>query len=473
MSLSFAALDGLRKRAALLRDGVALPVTTQCEAAAKALETPEHAGKPPEPADIETLRRALWQICTHDGAENIPFPLLRRAPHAFWNGERWAAAIPGLVRRFLLLAAVRPLWLRDVIEAWLRDFNPALSGFEETGQEIATLVRGNAHPRVKFWAEVDRRHALFTASEGPRRLGLALLAGPGEVAAILAESGMQDALRAESRFFRAAIAALLRSLPPALNSAAAATVWERVAPLLEISHPHIDSRGRPAPARHGLRFPDLMGETVRACLSPWLLGPPAPQAPKKPIESFLIRTIGDPRLEPTRWTQAGEDATRLMRSWLAAATLEAFFRLISKHSDDRQWRYREAFWRACLTKVPDAEVWVVLGRELAGRAEVVRDLNGNFGQMATNEQAVLLIRLKGSLVLSEWSNVGMLRTWDSTDKLCPKLYALKGYEVAALKPGRNGITHHSPERGLWQNRAAQLLWSKLGIRLFYTDYMPQ
>jgi hypothetical protein len=94
-----------------------------------------------------------------------------------------------------------------------------------------------------------------------------------------------------------------------------------------------------------------------------------------------------------------------MRSWLAAASLETFFALISETNDDPQWQYRRAFWRACLRKMPrdrPAEVWVVLGPGMAARAKAVKDLASAHGRMEASgqygEQAVLLLRL-GNIVL--------------------------------------------------------------------------
>jgi hypothetical protein len=245
---------------------------------------------------------------------------------------------------------------------------------------------------------------MFDAARGPERVGFALLTGTEPVEAILSETGMDDPIRAEGRFFRAAMHAMLAALPSALRGTGARDAWARAAAILEVQRRRRDRLGREtvAPA---LRAPDLAGETIAACLDPWLRDPPAPSAPREEIKAFLLRVVGDPRLRPEHWSAAPERCAQLMRSWLAAASLETFFALISETNDDPQWQYRRAFWRACLRKMPrdrPAEVWVVLGPGMAARAKAVKDLASAHGRMEASgqygEQAVLLLRL-GNIVL--------------------------------------------------------------------------
>jgi hypothetical protein len=134
--------------------------------------------------------------------------------------------------------------------------------------------------------------------------------------------------------------------------------------------------------------------------------------------------------------------------------------------------------------MPNAEVWVVLGPILANRAKSIPMLASGFGVMQTggsqNDQAVLLMKM-GNLVLSEWSNVGPVRAWDSGSRECPSLYRAR-YQASELRemsldfpggtPNGKGLWHQSGDRGLWQGRTAALLVEKLGLRLTPKDYMP-
>lgn len=456
--------------------------------AAKALSLPPSPPvPPPDPAFLEGLRRRLWTACEHRRLAELPRRELRQAPLVFWNGTPEAAGFPGLVDVYLEQAAARPAWLRTLLEAWLRDFGSDRPRITDTGQALGRLLTAVENPRLTLWRDAHEAYRLFDAAAGPRNLGGVLLLGPPSVATILTQTGMNDALRAEGRFFRAAVAALLTALPAALRGPNAEQAWARAVQVLEAIRDVTDRQGR-AVQRSELRFRDLAGPVAQACLGAWLEGV-APSVPRDPVKNFLVRTIGDPRVNPQAWAAAGEPVTALMRRWLSADSLEAFLALITGSNEDMRWRHRRAFWRACLRVSPFAEVWVVLGSNLAQRASTIASLNTAFGQMTgtgSHDQAVLLMKL-GSVVLSEWSNVGRLRAWDAGHPNCPTMdrpyYAateLRADSLSFLNEPNGGkerhsfpgLTHHGSENFLWQERAAEFLRTKIGLRLTRKDYTP-
>jgi len=490
------ALNALRELAALsdsLKRKPSLPETAACARQAKDLFGSGDATPLPSSDILEAIRQELQQACMAGNAATLPMRTLRRAPLVFWDREPHAAALPGLVDTFFESAARRDRLLREVIEAWFRDFGPDLPRFSKSGEVIAALASRSADPRLEFWARANNRYALFDAKRGPQTVGAALLSSAEGTQKVLVDVGMDDPLRAAGKFFRAAVLALLQMLPKALQRPDAAKAFDRATEILEVRQSTQDRTGRII-ERSVLRFPDLAGETIAAMLSPW---PAAPQASlsasKEVIKAFLMRVIGDPRLYPDRWKPAPEECARLMRSWLAEASLETFFELISERNDDPQWRYRRAFWRACLRNMPKdrpGEVWVILGPGMAARAKAVRDLANGYGSMDASgqygEQAVLLIRL-GSIILSEWSNVGPVRAWPVDDRRCPPLYRSR-YAPTQLRArsmdfphhprlrrggafdGR-GLWHRSPQTGLWQGCAAAFLANHVGLYLTEQDYM--
>jgi hypothetical protein len=492
MTLALAALRELNALAEAMRHKPALPDVPGC--LRQADERPPLAAPQTRPDQhvLEGLRRNLQHACASTGAASIPPRMLRQAHLVFWHGTPQAVSFPGLYDAFMHAAAKRASWLRHLVEAWLRDFNPGHPRLAEAGRAISALLPRAEHPGLRVWHDAQLSYQLFDAAEGPRRVARGLLLGPEDAAVVLRRTGMDDPLRADGGFYRAALRAMLAELPAALRRPTGVSAWARAMPLLET-----DRTVRPSPGntmrRTSLTHGDLSGEIARACLGPWLDGSPAGAAPRKEIEAFLLRNLGDPRVETRQWMPAGEAATKLMRSWLAEASLEAFLSLISQTNDDRQWYYRQAFWRACLRKMPTAEVWVVLGPGLAGRAAAVRDLQDTFGRLdgggAAADQAVLLMRL-GNLVLSEWSNVGPVRAWDVSDRACPRLYKPTRYTVDELRApsldfpphplrGRGGsadgrgLWHRSGDQGLWQGSAAALLNHRLQLRLSEADYMPR
>jgi len=480
------ALGELDALADVLHGPVGLPALSACRLHAQ--ERPLQGPAPERlPADVlEELRAELRHACERDGAGGLAPGALRRAPLVLWYGEPQAAGFPGLLDTFLLGAAERPRRLRDLIEAWLRDFGPDRASLPQAGRAIAALFQHARDPRLVAWRRAQARFALFDARQGPERVGSALLHGPESVPDVLAQTGMDDPLRAGGRYFRAVMDRLLDAVPGAIRGPHAAAAWQRAAGLLEVDHPQRDRKGLEV-VRTAPRFAEAAGRTAQACLLPAGSAP----VPKEEVKAFLRRNLGDPRTQPARWETAGEAATQVMRSWLAAASLEAFLALISETNDDKQWRYRQAFWRACLRRVPSAEVWVVLGPGMTRRARAMRDLADGYGRMeasgSAGEQAVLLMRL-GSLVLSEWSNVGPVRAWERGDRACPQLYE-REYDPEALRAlclsfpnhpaygnggalNSRGLWHRNGDKGLWQGCAAALLQGKLQIRLTSSDYMP-
>jgi hypothetical protein len=496
LSHAAAVLRELGALAQALRQPLALPPVSACADLADRLAAPSAAPARLPEQRLEVLRQELRRVCAGAGASALPPRLLRRAPLVFWHGAPPAATFPDLLDTFVAAAARRPLWLRDLIEVWLRDFDPARHRVPDVGRAIASLLRHAEHPQLRRWHEAHQRYAIFDAVDGPRRLARELLGGPEAREDVLKRVGMDDPQRADGGFFRSTLRALLADLPHGLRNDAGAAVWARARELLEVETEARDLSGRIV-RKKALRFVEMRTEVALACLAPWLSPPPG-AAPREEIKGFLVRTLGDPRIERTNWETDREDAKKdldrakhLVLSWLAEESLEAFLALISQTNDDKQWRYRQAFWRACFRKVPGAQVWVVLGGALARRAEVNRHLHGAFGRMEgsrCDHQAVLLMRL-GHLVLSEWTNDGPVRAWDETDQRCPRLYRRDRYQAADLRapsldfpdhPERGiggatsgrGLWHRNGEDGLWQGCAAVLLHHRLGVPLTKRDYMP-
>lgn len=491
MTESTAALHELAALQDLLQRKPALPERPACLRQAGELFRKEEAAALPSGEVLEILREELRKACAAGALASVPARTLRRAPMVFWDRDPQAASLPGLLEAFLAGAAARPRWLRELVEAWLRDFGPDRARLPEAGRAAANLLARTQDPRLQPWDRAHRRYSMFDSARGPERVGSALLSGTDPVEAVLSETGMDDPIRAEGRFFRAAVRAMLAALPTALRGTGAREAWARAAAILEIQRVRRDRSGREI-AEPALRVADLAGETIAACLDPWLRDPPAANAPREEIKAFLLRVVGDPRLRPERWRAAPEACAQLMRSWLAAASLETFFALISETNNDPQWQYRRAFWRACLRKMPGhqpAEVWVVLGPGMAARAKAVKDLASAHGRMEVSgqygEQAVLLIRL-GNIVLSEWSNVGPVRAWEIGDARCPALYRTH-YEPRDLRAkcldfpdhpikGRGGafdgggLWHRDPKGYLWQGCAAAFLQSHTQLRLVPEDY---
>ena len=116
---------------------------------------------------------------------------------------------------------------------------------------------------------------------------------------------------------------------------------------------------------------------------------------QRDVTEFLVAQIGNPQIRPGRWAGA-EKESALIRRWLARASLKVFFDLIADHALDQHWKYREAFWSACLLKGAIDDAWLALGANVHASARARQDLGSAFGRLegagASGDQSVLLLR---------------------------------------------------------------------------------
>lgn len=432
----------------------------------------------PAEAAMEALRQRLL-LAFMPGRK--PNPLrrdLRAAPWVLWNGTPQGAAIPGLVDAVFTAGLSSRRVTRALIEAWLRDYRPNDGAIHRGGMAITRLLAGDAEPSMQSWRGAQLLFELFDAARGPGRVASALTAWPKPVPEVFAAAGLDDPFRANGGYMREVLKTLLAAVPVALRGSQAIAALERVTQALVID-------GQ-------LRFGrELRGEIGRGLLLAWLDGGREPTSTlRDPVRDFLLRHLGDPRLRTADWAPVGEEGTSLMRRWLARASLKAFFDLIADHAYDAHWRYREAFWSACLDRGAIDDAWLALGHRVHASAQAVQALQGAYGALAgaSGDQSVLLMRI-GPLVLCEWSHNGKLRAWPADWANAPVLHreSYSKHELGALglpfppspthgSRGRSdgtGLSHIGSANSVWQGSAAELIARRAKLHLTEADWMPR
>lgn len=425
----------------------------------RAIRATEAAVRPPELAALEALRTRLRDAVS---AGIPPDPRdLKHAPWVLWRGEPPAIGFSGLLDMVVGQAARSSRTLRYLIEAWLRDFSLDARDITHAGEAIRRLLADSKDPRFEVWRAADRNVQLFDPYHGPAALAGMVFSGKQPVAEVLEAAGFADAARAISGYLRAVQSELLARLPTGLTAPGAGEILTRACVFL--------SQG------DNLRFDDKRADVAHALCQPWLSpqGRAADPGVQQPIQDFLMTRIGNPQLRPGQWIGAEKEAA-LVRQWLARASLRVFFDLISDHaqaSSDQghksQWKFREAFWSACLRKRLIDDAWLALGAKVHASARAKQDLGSAFGRLqgpgASGDQSVLLLRI-GPLVFAEWSHNGPLRAWKAEQ--APKL-AAKSYTGAELKRPclpfpdyRNGRTGNQDTSGLWHTGAANYVWQR-------------
>jgi hypothetical protein len=429
---------------------------------------------------MEALRRRLQAF--YDGRDKVPPTRreLRAAVWLLWNGSPQGADIPGLMSAVGGAANGSARLIRGLIEAWLRDFDPGSATVKAGGAMIQKLLAANRDPLLDSWRSAHNQFAMFDAAKGPARIAAALLSGAQRVGEVWTATGLDDPFRAAGAYMRVILRGMLAVMPQVLRGATAADTLARA---FEVLAP--DGK---------LRFgPEMRGEIGQGLLGAWLDGGREPASPlRDPVRDFLLRHLGDPRTRASEWTPVGDAGTALMRRWLARASLDAFFDLIAEHALDYQWRYRQAFWSACLERGAIEDAWLALGSRVHSSARTLRDLAGAYGRLegakVASDQSVLLMRI-GSLVLCEWSHNGKLRAWPADWPTAPALHRSaysrddltgKGlpFPPSPVTGSRgsadgSGLSHNGSDRSVWQGSAAELLARRAGFQITQAEWMPK
>lgn len=382
---------------------------------------------------------------------------LRLAPWILWNGEPPAVAFRGLLDRVVQEAASRRRTLRNLIEAWLRDFRRDAPKITEAGLAIERLLTLGSNDRLDSWRAAHRRFRMFHADVGPAEIARDVIAGTTPVHDLLESMGFLDPARCTSGYLRAVHDDCLRKVGRILGEKEPQNEFERLTEILLLDEK--------------LRFGDAQRGIARTLLRPWVQGSGLGAAQQALVRSFVLRHVGDPRLRPRPWVGL-EPESAVLRRWLAQLSLKHFFELVGKHALDHQWRYREAFWSACLKKGIIADAWLALGNAVFNDARMRKDLGDAFGRLsgASADHSVLLMRV-GSLTFAEWSHNGALRYWPSNK--APALFE-RYYTRSSLVDGEHGkFRHAGSESGVWQQKIASIIRKETGINVAWSDWNPK
>jgi hypothetical protein len=419
---------------------------------------------PPGPT-LQAVADALRSVDSRATWAALPPQPRRLAAWALWTGEPQPIRLRGVLGccRDEAIAARGAGRVRSLIGSYLLHCDAGRPGLPQLGEMIREALAGR--PLLAKWRERDEHFALFDPDTGPQCVAGAIL-GAARPVDVLRAVGLDDPPLTGSGFIASVHRHVCSQLPSHLARARDAAALERLFPFLE--HPA------------GLRFPEQRQHLASGLLQPWIgAATPAP-ALRDAITAFLLRHLKDPRLHSGNWHGVPAECVGLFIRWIARASLEEFFELISDRNDSLQWPYRRAFWTAVARKGVIEDAWVVLGaqgrrvaRGKLGSAIGCGELSGGFA----NDQSVILLQI-GTLVLAEVSHNGRLHAWRAGAPDAPAL-GRGSYDRADVDrdgidfPRANehgGLTHRRPAQGWWQDRAADLLRSYTGLRLGPEDW---
>ena len=117
-------------------------------------------------------------------------------------------------------------------------------------------------------------------------------------------------------------------------------------------------------------------QALDALLKPWEKGDPDADL-RHLIEARLIAAYGDPRIQSTGvWSLISADARRVILKWLAGATIQVFFDIVTQADQSHMWSDRKRLWMDLFDDGLITQAWFALsaaGIRVADRLRNERD----------------------------------------------------------------------------------------------------
>jgi hypothetical protein len=348
---------------------------------------------------------------------------------------------------------------KRLIHAYCIHFDPNREGIRRIASYLRHAISSLAGRWE--WPELQRRFRIFDPTQAPRQLA-ALTLDSKTPRAELKQVGLSGQL-------------LSGGLSAHIFLSALKNIEDRLAAngqLEEVDRAIAWVQGDDG----GEYFTAYRGALVNALLLPWCEREPE-QRVRERIQSYLLETFDDPRIDGGAWLGTDDAAREVMIRWLAQATLEQFLRVVDRVAPKHQWDYRRAFWGAYVEKKVVGNAWVAFGSSGAQVATKISNDTGDklmrrFATLggAGADQAVLLLSI-GDLIVADWSHNGRLRIWRRGNSKTPQ-FNLNFYSGSELRSDSDFDAVHLPPDG-WQARTEAYIRRHTGIRLTEGEYMPR
>ncbi len=390
----------------------------------------------------------------------LPFVLFH--PSGKGHEREWLGADPAFAHGFLTFLEGESRALSSTAFVMLRDYPRVLTTFDQLRQGFCGTLMRDEGLRTEAWRYRQLTYSLFMP-DGPSRLAMMIGEADGYADALLQDAGLVDEL-AIGAFMREVHGRVLGLVGERLASGADAN-WVR-RPL--------EFLGK-GPGQ--LRFDDECAAVANALFLPCAAKPPQ-ESTRKVIHDFALGHLDDPRVSQKKWLGA-PDARDIFLQWLVGATLEQFFRIISKSAKANHWRYRQKFWAAYLKRGLIQDAWVVLGDQAREHARAILEPHERrYGILTrtSSDKSVLLLRVSG-LTIAEWSHDSPCFVWPADARRAPKLHG-KEYEREQLRGAdadiARGLCHSQWHRGsenyTWQGQLANHIARQVGVSIPLSEY---
>ena len=169
-----------------------------------------------------------------------------------------------------------------------------------------------------------------------------------------------------------------------------------------------------------------------------------------PAQIEMLQRLDDPRFghKRFRWDTVEAKFREIFCRRLCEKDLDVFFKLVAATGKDKQWRYREKFWREYLPRI--SNTWIFLGKNARIEAAKLSNLNhGSLTGAASANQSVFVFQV-GRYIFSEWNNDGKVRAHCDNQQNLFGLGEVNGNFI------RDNFVmewaHSSPQTNFWQRQ---------------------
>ncbi len=422
------------------------------------------AENPPTLADLDQLRYIFLSAEKNNTWHHISERMWKKACWLLWNGDTPLAANKIFLNKYIDFCntTASSRLIKSLIHVYLRDFHEEMPG----KNEVASFIRKQLHANhfkslLTLWRERDNNYFLFDTRKDfsfNARDYIQTQENANDYLARLGLEGQLETANYAQELFKSVTHEVENNIG---TSSLPAELLNKLKDL--------------AIKGNELRYPQKK-ILIESLLNPWINKAPPADLCKQTLE-FLLKYFYDPRTKEGRsnWMGVSEDALRVVKKWLAGATLEQFFEIIDNTAQDEHWRYRRKFWKAYYDSDCIDDAWIALGKDsrLEARSQSIDGhqlIAGSIkGRGVKPDHSVLIFKL-GELTICEWSHVGKCRIWFERNNKSPRLYE-NSYLAEELREHEDySLPHQSSKRHAWQRKLAEYIKHHTGIKMPYYRY---
>ena len=216
-------------------------------------------------------------------------------------------------------------------------------------------------------------------------------------------------------------------------------------------------------------------KTSRAVLPKLIesLGYDASEHLRQPIQSYVLREWGDPRITggEVRWRDVSNEAKQIFTRWITTEDLRFFFDVVAKACDDNKFAYRKAFWLAYLEHISFCRPVLRQNAENLFRNDSyyqkqkpsIATLNGG-----SSDQHAFIIQMDNHTFV-EFSTSAACYVYENSNlpfRLDASEYTMDTSPSSTLRNqwrATHRVIHHNSEDYYWQERLASWIKSEVGI----------